>query len=380
MTLFCLNPVLSMRHRWLESLFGSLDRLYKLHIRNGRLSILLIVLHPILLGFGEYLSGKKFSTIWDWSSLMVLSGVVGSLVLLFLTITAVYGHIKHQNWVHIHRLFGWLIIIFFLHGILANSQLVEAPGLLPYTIIVGLLGFMAFLYRSVLYKIFVRKLRYQVSEINYLSTSIFELVLKPTGVPISFQAGQFAFVSFESPALDNEPHPFSFSNANNGPYVRFTIKALGDDTKKLQNITAGTPVFIEGPYGQFSYLHVKNRKQVWIAGGIGITPFLSMARSFSGKQQYDIRFFYGTESLDEAVFLQEFIDITRQLPENFDTKVVAKNLSGFVGIDMLKNSLQTLGKFDYLICGPPPMMRALKAQLLSEQVPDEQIHLEEFSL
>lgn len=380
LVLYCINPVLSMRHRWLEFYFGGLNNVYKLHKSLGKTSFVLILAHPLLLGLGRLINGRSIATVWDWTGLLAITGIIALVCLIFATLMSIYAHIKHQNWVMVHKVFGWLIILFFAHALLGKSQITKIPELFAFMIAVGTIGMSAFLYRSVFSKWFVKKFKYLVSEVNQLTDSVVEVVLKPIGIPLTFQAGQFAFLSFDSALVDAEPHPFSFSNANNGPYIRFVIKALGDDTKKLQSLETGTKAFLEGPFGQFSYKRVKNKKQVWIAGGVGITPFLSMARSFRGKQNYDIKFFYGTESLEDAVFLQEFIDITRHLPENFNTSVVAKNYSGFVTIDMLKQALGDLTEYDYLICGPPKMMDAMQSQLLQAGVSEQNIHIEAFSI
>ncbi len=380
LALYLINPILSMRSPWLEVVFGGLDKVYSLHKTNGKATFYLILLHPIALGVGRSLGPLGFTTIWDWSSLLIISGLVGISALVVLTVLAIYSHIKHQNWVTVHKTFGWLIPIFMIHGLLADAVIVNTPSLLIFYSLFALLGFSAFLYRSVFSKFFVHRHHYVVAEINQYLENVMEIVLKPKGIPVVFQPGQFAYVSFDQEGIDPEFHPYSFSNAPNGPYIRFTVKSLGDDTSQLHLLKHGTPAYIEGPYGRFNFRKVKNKKQVWIAGGIGITPFLSMARSFSGKSHYDIKFFYGTESLEDAVFLQEFIDIMRHVPKSFQTKVVAKNLSGFITIDLLKGSLENLKDFDYMICGPPGMMQAMTSQLAKTGVPAQQIHYEAFSV
>lgn len=378
--MYALMPVLSMRHRLLEKMFGGLDNVYQLHKSAGKKSVVLITLHPLLLGLGRYMDGDSFSGIWDWSSFVVLLGIAAIIVMIIVTVVSIYSHIRHQNWIWVHRVFGWLIPVFFAHALFARGQITQNPLLLGYMLTLASAGFAAFAYRSVFSKYLNKKYEYVVSDINKFTDSVVEVVLKPLGVPIGFTPGQFAFVSFASDAVDAEAHPFSFSNANNGPYVRFTVKALGDDTSKFKDIKTGDKAFLEGPYGQFSYRRVKNRKQVWIAGGVGITPFLSMARSLSGNKTYDINFFYGTESLEDAVFLQEFIDITRHLPDNFNTTVVSKDMSGFVSADLIKKSIQNLDEYDYMICGPPGMMKAIQMQLKDAGVPQDQVHVEAFSV
>ena len=379
-TLFCLNPVLSMRNKAVTALFGGIENTYKLHKHSGKISFLLITMHPFLLGIGRLLQGKDFTEIWNWASALLITGYFALLLLCGITAVSIYAHIKHQHWILIHRLYGWLIPLYFIHTLLAQSQMTKIASLFIYSFLIGIIGFSAFLYRSVLAKYLVKKHTYIIADVNNVSDNVVELTLKPTNIPMPFQAGQFEYVTFDAPGINSEPHPFSFSNANNGPYVRFAIKDLGDDTKNIQKIKPGSKVYLEGPYGNFSFRNINNHKQVWIAGGIGITPFLSMARSFSGKKHYDIRFFYGTESIAEAVFLHEFIDITRHLPENFDTKVVAKNLTGFVTIELLQSALGDIKEYDYLICGPPAMMSSLTSELIQAGVDAEAIHAENFSM
>lgn len=378
-TIYLLNPILSLRHYKIESWLHGLDKVNRLHAKNGKLSFWLIVLHPILLGLGRWMKGKSATTVWDWSSFVIIAGIVAMIGLILATVVAIYSHIRHQAWIQIHRYFGWLIPLFFIHGLLARGQIVKIPLLFLYIALLGVCSFSAFLYRSVFWKRFVKRYTYEIAERNSLNNSIAEIVLRPKGISMHFTEGQFAYVSFEADGIDAEPHPFSFSNAHNGPYIRFMIKSLGDDTRRFQSLQKGTKVYLEGPYGRFNYRTVANRKQVWVAGGIGITPFLSMARSFTGNDSYDIHFFYGTDSLEESVFLGEFIDVTRRLPESFKTSVVAKNISGFVTIELLKNSLDNLSSYDFFICGPPIMMKTLTHDLINSGVNPEMIHSEQFT-
>ena len=380
MSLFLTLPLLSLRHARFTKIFGGFSKAHTLHVKTGKISFYLISGHPVLLGLGRLLKGTSFTRIWDWSSLLVFSGIVAFLLFAGSVAISLYSHSKHQQWIQIHQIMGWLIPLYFLHGLLARNKLLNNKGLLVYFTLLGIAGFIAFLYWSVLSKYLLRKFKYEVVEVNYLTDNIMEAVLKPTGTQMLFQPGQFAYASFIFPGVDPEAHPFSFSNSNNGPYVRFTIKALGDDTIRFRDITKGTQAYLEGPYGDFSYKNTKNRSQVWIAGGIGITPFLSMARSISEQEHYDIRFYYGTNTFEEAVFLQEFLDITRHLPQEFHTTVVNKEISGFVTLELLRHSLGTLDVFDYFICGPPVMMKTLMQQLIDAGVPTEQIHAEPFNL
>ncbi len=379
LTAFALMPILAMRHRFIEQLFGGLGTVYKLHRNIGKIIFILIFAHPILLLGGRMVSGRSFVTAWDWASLVVISGLTALAVINGLILIALYAQIKHQKWIKFHRVLGWFLPVLFFHALVARSQVVTVKPLLIFTLVLGMLGFVAFLYRSV-FTLFVHRYRYVIAEVNHPSPSVTELLLKPERVSMTYTPGQFAFVSFDSDVVDKEPHPFSFTTGNNGPYLRFAVKDLGDDTAKYKNLTPGTKVLVEGPYGKFDYKASKNRDQVWIAGGVGITPFLSMARSLNENNDYKIHLFYAADKLEDAVFLRELMAIKKTLPDTFNLTLVNRQWSGFLSADILSGQVSDLNKKDYFICGPPPMMKAVRASLNNLGVSSSRIHSEEFSM
>lgn len=376
---YFLMPVLSMRHPILEKLFGGLDVLYKIHKRIGKLLFFIIWIHPIFLLISGLFLGKSFFNVWNWVSLLIITGVIAILVFSGLIAFAIYSHIKHQKWISYHRYFGWLIPLIMIHVVLANSRVMNNYLLKYYLATLAVLGFSAYLYRSVFGR-FIKRFKYVVHEVNNISGTVTELVLKPIAVPLTYSAGQFAYLSIVDDAIDNEAHPFSFTTAPNGPYIRFAVKHLGDDTKMYKDIKVGSSVFLEGPYGHFSFQNSKNTEQIWIAGGVGITPFLSMARSLSSSSKFKIHLFYAAEEFEDAVFLRELFQIRKMIPTVFDITVVNRKLSGFVTIDLLKSQIPELSKPEYLICGPPPMLHKLKKDLLENKVPESHIKAEEFSM
>ena len=95
------------------------------------------------------------------------------------------------------------------------------------------IGIVAWIYRAFLYNLFNKKLEYTVTCVNNFKNDIIEIGLKPTGGPLAYEAGQFAFVDYEG-AYKNEPHPFTISNHPSDGNLRFTVKALGDYIADLQ--------------------------------------------------------------------------------------------------------------------------------------------------
>lgn len=379
MTLFMLNPLLGVRISAIITVFGGIDKTFKLHRSTGKLAFFLLLAHPLLLGIGLLIGGAKLSTLWDWSSLLIILGAIGLVALTVLTGLSIYAHITHQHWVKIHKLFGWLIPVFAIHAYISKSAVVTIKPLLVYMSILTIVGFGAFLYHSILGTWLIKRYKYKVVEVNHLEGDVTEIALKPVGLPIMYHPGQFAFVSFLAPGIDPEAHPYSFTTANNGSLVRFAVKGLGDDTKALKSLSTGASALLEGPYGNFGLAMSVRNDQVWIAGGVGITPFLSMARSLDSSSHHSISLFYAAQKLVDAAFLHELIEITRHL-QNFRVHIVDFEVSGFVTTEMIEKTCDGLQKFDFLICGPPPMMKGLRESLADSGVASHRIHTEDFSV
>jgi predicted ferric reductase len=245
-------------------------------------------------------------------------------------------------------------------------------------------GVAAFVYRSVLGSVLVRRRKYRVAAVNGLDEFVTEVVMEPRDRPLTYTPGQFLFVNFREPFsehfppfLRNQFHPFSMTSAPDEPRLRITFKAVGDYTRALRTLEPGTAAVVEGPYGSFSSRDLPNDRQVWVAGGIGVTPFLSMARSLNGDAPA-VDFYYCVEHEPEAHFVDEIRSIARQR-ENFRVAVVPRDREGFLNAERLAAENDDLASVDVLICGPPAMIESLRSQLIAYGLPGSQIHAEEFS-
>src|SRR5439155_15059921 len=116
---------------------------------------------------------------------------------------------------------------------------------------------------------------------------------------------------------------------------------------------------------------------LWIAGGIGVTPFLSMARALGDHDRPDVDFYYCVEREQEAHFLDELLAIASRRP-GFRVVVVPRDRDGFLSVERLAAEQPDLREADVLICGPPAMIESLRGQLSAARVPAAQIHAEEF--
>ena len=163
-----------------------------------------------------------------------------------------------------------------------------------------------YVYRELLARFFLSLHDYQVEAVREIDEGLVEVALRPIGRAIDFVPGQFAMIYLE--AKDGwHRHPFTISSAPHEDVVRVTVKALGDYTSRLQElIEPGMPAVIGGPHGRFSHWRGTER-QVWIAGGVGVAPFLSWLRALDGQLPHRVDFFYTADG--EAPFAEEIREI-----------------------------------------------------------------------
>ena len=241
-------------------------------------------------------------------------------------------------------------------------------------------GFIAFFYRTVLGMFIVRGRSFIVERVDTITKNVIEIFLRPEdGKPMRYYPGQFIFIGFPGTASLEEVHPFSISSSPDNSSLAFSIKALGDFTTSLLNLKAGTRAVIEGPFGRSSYRYYGTKEQIWIAGGIGITPFLGMARSLKHDDGYKVDLYYSALSVEDAAFHDELSRISTTNP-NFRFIPWYGKEKGYLSAEsIIKESGGVLGK-EIFVCGPPPMMKSLKQQFAKYKVPTGNIHSEEFSL
>jgi predicted ferric reductase len=243
--------------------------------------------------------------------------------------------------------------------------------------IVGI-GLICFVYKTLLGRWLIHKIPYVVYEIEPKEDGILDILLTPEGDEIlDFSPGQFVFIEFKLPGVLGQSHPFSISSAPSEKGFALTIKALGDFTNELQNIPKGTRALVEGPFGRFSPVYRRSHSYIWVAGGIGITPFLSMARSLLTSKPVDLYYVVRTEK--EAIFLPELQEITKRIPTLRIIPWFTKQYGHLTSEGFIKYSPELFNS-NIFVCGPPAMMKSTKKELRKAGVKSAHIHSEEFNM
>jgi predicted ferric reductase len=200
------------------------------------------------------------------------------------------------------------LCIFFILGFIHSLTVKALDALIPITWVqmFFILGTVSYLYTELFGRFFRKYVPYHVEAVKHPNPSTTEVTLRPKNAPIKKQrAGQFLFVHFPQDRILNESHPFTISSAPHEEVLRVTIKASGDFTRYLfSNLKPDMGAIVEGAYGMFDYKRGGPR-QIWIAGGIGVTPFLSFVRDMDGNLAHDVDFYYTVRHPEEAIFVDE---------------------------------------------------------------------------
>lgn len=374
MTLFAVTFILSTRARWVESLFGGLDRVYPVHSIIGATSLSLLLAHPLLLVMKYIPADISIAAryLLPGGKLSVDFGIFALAGMIALLLTTLYWNIAYHRWKFSHEFLGVVFILAALHVLLIRdvSRDYIFQGYNAYAVVVSIVGIAGFAYS--LFRNRLRRKKYVVEMVNKLN-SCSEILLRPAGKGINFHPGQFVFVKFYSKFVSRESHPFSIASADRGK-IRLVIKNLGDFTGKVGNIKSGDIAALEGPYGRFH--ENKYNDEVWIAGGIGITPFLALAEDFSTKDSGKADLYYIVKDDAEFVHLEVLEKIARK-NKNFRLfKWVTQKLGRITLADIEKNS-PLVGK-DFFLCGPESLKASMKEALSGKSIPAKSIHDERF--
>jgi predicted ferric reductase len=284
----------------------------------------------------------------------------------------------YDGWKRIHRFIGIFFILGFIHSLTVKA--LDALVAITWVQIFFILGTTSYLYTELFGSLFRKYVPYTVDAVKHPNASTTEVTLRPRKDPINKQrAGQFLFVHFPQDKILNESHPFTISSAPQEDVLRLTIKASGDFTRYLfDHLKPAMDAVIDGAYGMFDY-KTGHQKQIWIAGGIGLTPFLSFLRDMNGSLAHNVDFYYTVRHPEEALFVDEIRAADARNPR-LRAHIRFSATEGSLTIDhILKNTDGNIKDYHVYMCGPLPMIQAFESKFLALGMTPDQIHYEEFN-
>ncbi|MDX6678368.1 MAG: hypothetical protein QOE31_2420 [Solirubrobacteraceae bacterium] len=367
------NLVLASRIAPVERALGGLENLYRLHRRIGVLVVILVATHVVFLAL--HAGASALDLFVPAAGLSIFSGVIAFVLLIGFVIASIVGRLAYETFLLVQRLLGATFVVGAFHTFAVHGTKASAPLLTAYLAVLTAAGVAGLGYRLFGGRIGVGRHRYHVEGVRRLGDDVVEISMLPDARPVEFQAGQFVYATFHQSEIPREPHPFTIASAPGGDHLRIVVKRFGDFTSSMMSLRPGCAVWLEGPFGRFCLEGDPVNAQTWIAGGIGITPFLSWARSLERALPVDL--YYCTPAAEHAHFLDELYDIADRFP-TFKVIPIRKSSLGRLSVSDIEAVNPNVTRGHVFMCGPQVLIDNMTSGLSDRGVPSHRIHAECF--
>lgn len=391
--IFTLQVLLVGRFRWISQIFG-LDTLIRFHRYMAIFATLLVISHPLLLSLSSKNGSLIFGLNIPWHIWLGRTALIILITNILLSLYQSKLKIKFEIWRIFHNLFGICLLIFaFVHSWFAGSSIQEVFALKGLWILL-LFGFLTlFIYHRFLRPWLLSRHPYIVIDVKQEIQDVWTIKFAPPqGFPIfHYLPGQFHFVTFHRGRdLPEEEHHWTISSSpTEQGFLSSTIKALGDFTATIGQTKPGDTATVHGAFGRFSYLfYPKEKDFVFIAAGIGITPFMSMLKSMQDSQSaYPVLLFYANKNEEGILFRKELEGIEKKdYPKLNIVHILSEPSTYWKGekghLDQQKIErfcLQNLKDKSFYICGPQGLIDTTYKSLIKMKIKHKNIHTELFS-
>jgi predicted ferric reductase len=388
-TILALQFVISARLRWLEAPFG-LDVLLRFHRMMALVAAGLLCLHPLLIASQE-----------SWGLLMnvhvrwpIWIGRLALAVLLGHIAAAIFRRrlrLRYETWRRVHNVAALLLLtLAFLHSMALGHDFKNNIAKMVWTALL-LSAVLLWAYGRLVRPRMLRCKSYRVVSVTAEAAKVWTLTLEARASrPLHYAPGQFQFLLPLRSSVSCEEHPFSIaSSPSPDGLISVTIKESGDFTSTIGRIKPGDSVAVHGPFGRFSHVfHPDVDDLVFVAGGIGITPLMSMLRYMRDRRDpRRVLLVYANRSAADIVFKKELeqiesggfpalstVHVLSQPPANWPGR------TGRLDTESLRGLCGSFVGRAFFICCPPIMMSELIRGLRNAGVGPERIHADYFGL
>jgi len=388
-----LAMLISVRPAWFERAMGGLDKAYAIHKWAGIWAWVAVIFHWLVEHLpkwgvkGGFLappirSGK--GGLSPFAKQLVESGLLFADLIFFsmlaLMLVALFHKIPYRFFRHTHKLFPVVFLVAAWHSVTVQLKAHWLSSPAGYGVILLALAGSIPAFISLFQCIgCTRKVKAVVARLQRHGDNMVDIHLETGAQNFTHSAGQFAFLSFER---DREPHPFTIASASHEKGLRFIIKALGDHTKKLvRHLQPGEKVKVEGPYGQFHFKDDKAR-QIWIAGGIGITPFMArldeLAREGGVSCAPAVDFWYCSMTEEENAFPEDLEALCQRSGIKLHRKVAQRG--ELLSAEEVVEAVGKLEEASIWFCGPQGFAKSLLRGLKERGMDERAFHCEAFEM
>jgi predicted ferric reductase len=387
--LLSMQFVLTARLPWIEAPFGQ-DVVLRFHRAMAFVILALLCAHPLLIaGDQGWRLLTKFHAHW-----YIWAGRIALILLIVQVTTALLRsamRLSYERWRQVHTVIGLAILaIGFTHAVMTGQDLHDTATSMTWALL-PTVALAAWLYARGVRPYLLARHSFRVQSVTIEAPTVWSVTLEaPAGRPFHFLPGQFQFLRFLDSSLPSQEHPFTIASSPSRPdRITLTIKASGDFTSLIDRIKVGDRATVHGPFGRFSHdLHPDEGDMVFVAGGVGITPLMSMLRAMRDRREpRQVTLIYASRKLDDILFILELFSLEAgQYPYLKVIYVLSQPPSWWTGetgrINASKLDQWCGGLADkaFYLCCPPQMNVELMRGLRNRGVNQRRLHCDYFSL
>ncbi|MCG8692371.1 MAG: ferredoxin reductase family protein [Minwuiales bacterium] len=386
--------VLSGRFNAISGRIG-MDVTMRFHQVIARALTVFILVHPFL-----YTTPIRTALPWDTTGQLTLgldsgslvSGILAWVLLASLVMAAIFRDkipYSYETWRITHGLGAAVIAALGAHHAIEAGRYSGHPYLAGLWLAMLGLALLTLLYVYVIGPLRQSRRPYRVVSVERAALKTWDLAIEPVGhAAVPFEAGQFFWLTLDRSAFGITEHPFSASSCPaERPRIAFTIKESGDFTGRIGKIPVGARAYLDGPHGNMTLAGRAGDGIVFIAGGVGLAPIMSMLRQLrAAPDGRPLKLLYGNRVAEQILYADELERMRDELPLEVE-HVLREPPAGWTGATgqfdeaLLRRLLQFDGyeRWLYVVCGPAPMIDAVEEALRKLGVPIRYILSEKFS-
>jgi predicted ferric reductase len=379
---------LTARFRYVTDPWGE-DVIYHFHRQISLIAVGMVVAHPLILfAVRPELLALLNSIQAPWRARFAALSIYSLIALVVMALWRAKLNIRYETWHLTHIVLAIVAVTTGLLHMVGWSFYLTDPWKRALWIGLTIFWIGLLLYVRVVKPLFMLRRPYRVSEVREERGDTTTLVMQPDGhAGFRFGPGQFGWLTLWGSPFKITGHPFSFSSSAEvaDGRVEMTIRNLGDFTNVIHKVPVGQRAYLDGPYGAFTIGNPADM-HVLIAGGIGVTPMMSMIRTLADRgDARPVILLYGSKDWESITFREELEALKARLNLTIVHVLANPPVSwtgeqGFITAEVFKRHLPpAYADHEYFICGPDVMMDAIENALGELNVPLSKYHSERYS-